>query len=46
MQGIKPGRFAKKMREVLHHIESEYVEYLPDDFRSEFGLIDIMTMVK
>jgi RecG-like helicase len=46
MQGIKPGRFAKKMREVLHYIESEYTEYLPDDFRKEFALIDIVSMVK
>lgn len=46
MLGIKSWWFAKKIREVLPHIESAYSEYLPDDFRREFDLADVATSIR
>lgn len=46
MLGVKSGWFAKKIRDALPYIESAYTEYLPDDFRKEFHLVDIAMSVK
>lgn len=36
LQGIKPGRFAQKIREHLHEIDHYFEEYLPATFREKF----------
>jgi len=46
IQGIKPNRFAKKMREMLTHIDSQFEEYLPIDFIEEFNLKNIQETIK
>jgi ATP-dependent DNA helicase RecG len=46
MLGVKSWWFAKKIREVLPFIDQEYVEYLPEDFRREFGLADVAQSIK
>lgn len=46
MLGIKSSWFAKKMREVLPHSESAYLEFLPEDFRNEFDLPDLASSIK
>lgn len=44
LMGIKPGRFAKRFRSLMHRL-SEYIqEYLPDEFLKEFELVDVVTM--
>lgn len=46
MLGIKSARFAKKIRENMYLIDQEYVEYLPEEFRSEFDLLKITDAVR
>lgn len=46
LQGIKPDRFAKKIRESLTLIPQYFAEYLPDEFIKRFELMDVPTTIK
>lgn len=46
LQGIKPGRFAQKIRENLNKVEEHFHEHLPTAFREKFKLIDVITTIK
>lgn len=46
MNGIKPGRFAKKIRENLNQIPLFFQEYLPNEFLKTFWLLDVQNTIK
>ena len=46
IQGIKPGWFAKKNWENLDKIPEYFSEYLPEQFLSDFSLLDVTTTIK
>jgi ATP-dependent DNA helicase RecG len=46
MLGIKPSRFAKKIREHLDEIPQYFHEYLPSDFLKKFNLLDVATTLR
>jgi len=46
LQGIKPQRFAKKMRQALAEIDDIFQEYLPIDFLQKFNLLEIQETIK
>jgi ATP-dependent DNA helicase RecG len=46
MNGIKPHRFAEKMRLTLPEIENLFSEYLPADFLKKYGLMGIQDTLK
>ncbi|MDO4713748.1 MAG: hypothetical protein Q4B28_03765 [bacterium] len=46
MNGIKPGRFAKKIREKLDQIPNFFTEYLPEEFLSTFNLLTVQDTIK
>lgn len=46
MNGIKPGRFAQKIRDNLNQIPHFFTEYLPAEFLKTFELLDVQTTIK
>lgn len=46
MNGIKPGRFAQKIRDKLDIIPDYFSEYLPEQFLKEFSLISVPQTIK
>lgn len=46
MNGIKPGRFAKKIWEKLAVIPEIFNEYLPEDFLNTFQLLEVSETIK
>lgn len=46
MNGIKPGRFAKKIRENLNQIPNFFSEYLPAEFLKTFNLLWVQDTIK
>lgn len=44
--GIKPSRFANKMRIALDYVEQNFKEYLPLDFLDKFKLADIVFTIR
>lgn len=46
MQGIKPGRFAQKIRDLRDQIDSLFTEYLPEEFLTKFSLPTVNQTIK
>lgn len=46
LNGISPGRFAKKTWDLVAHAEDYIHEYLPEEFLKEFNLIGVIDTVK
>ncbi len=46
MNGIKPGWFAEKMRNILPEVDTLFEEYLPQEFLKKFNLIDVKETIK
>ena len=46
MNGIKPGRFAQKIRDNLNQIPNYFSEYLPNQFLKDFSLLSIPETIK
>lgn len=46
LMGIKPGRFAQKMRNLIDKVDTIFSEYLPDEFIKEFWLIGVQETIK
>ena len=46
LQGIKPNRFAKKMRLAIKYINQTFSEHFPKEFLKEFNLIDTPNTIK
>jgi len=46
LQGIKPSRFAKRMRWLLTHIDNNFEEQFPIDFLNEFDLKTIQKTIE
>jgi len=46
LHGIKPNRFAKKIRKNLNKIEKHFEEYLPEDFINTFHLKKTIPTIK
>lgn len=46
MQGIKPWRFAQKIRDNLPLVDQYFHEYLPDQFRSDFNLLWVIETIQ
>lgn len=45
MNGIKPGWFAEKIRNVLSEVKNIFSEYLPDDFLKKFKLMNVVDTI-
>lgn len=45
MNGIKPWRFAKKIRELRSQIPNYFSEYLPEEFLKEFQLLEVQKTI-
>lgn len=41
LQGIKPGRFAQKIRGLITQINTIFPDYYPDDFKKKFTIPDL-----
>lgn len=46
MNGIKPGRFAQKIRDNLNQIPNYFSEYLPNQFLKDFALLSVPETIK
>jgi ATP-dependent DNA helicase recG len=46
MNGIKPGRFAQKIRDNLNQIPNYFSEYLPNQFLKDFSLLSVPETIK
>lgn len=46
MNGIKPGRFAQKIRDNLNQIPNYFSEYLPNQFLKDFSLLSAPETIK
>jgi ATP-dependent DNA helicase RecG len=46
LQGIKPSRFAKKIREQLPRVPELFTEPYPESFRKKYKLLDIAQSIK
>lgn len=46
MNGIKPGRFAQKIRDNLNQIPNYFSEYLPNEFLKDFSLLSVPETIK
>ena len=46
MNGIKPGRFAQKIRDNLNQIPNYFSEYLPNQFLKDFTLLSVAETIK
>lgn len=46
MNGIKPGRFAQKIRDNLNKIPNYFSEYLPNHFLKDFSLLSVPETIK
>ena len=46
MNGIKPGRFAQKIRDNLNQIPNYFSEYLPNQFLKDFSLLSVPATIK
>lgn len=46
MNGIKPGRFAQKIRDNLNQIPNYFSEYLPNQFLKNFSLLSVPETIK
>lgn len=46
MNGIKPGRFAQKIRDNLSQIPNFFTEYLPAEFLKTFQLLEVKETIK
>ncbi len=46
LNGIKPGRFAQKIRWVLDNVDNIFTEYLPKEFIEKFGLISVQETIR
>ena len=46
MNGIKPGRFAEKIRDNLNQIPNYFSEYLPNQFLKDFSLLSVPETIK
>ncbi|USN56346.1 MAG: hypothetical protein H6766_04735 [Candidatus Peribacteria bacterium] len=46
LQGIKPSRFATKMRQTLDYVGEYIHEHLPDDVRLRYELPDVVTATR
>ncbi|MFA5748292.1 MAG: hypothetical protein WC872_04260, partial [Candidatus Absconditabacterales bacterium] len=46
LNGISPGRFAKKVWELIDKVDEFFDEYLPQEFLKEFNLMDVITTIK
>ena len=46
MNGIKPGRFAQKIRDNLNQIPNYFSEYLPNQFLKDFSLLSVPKTIK
>ena len=46
MNGIKPGRFAQKIRDNLDQIPNYFSEYLPNQFLKDFSLLSAPETIK
>ena len=46
MNGIKPGRFAQKIRDHLSQIPDYFSEYLPEQFLKDFSLLSVTETIK
>lgn len=46
MNGIKPGRFAQKVRDNLNQIPNYFSEYLPNQFLKDFSLLSVPETIK
>ncbi len=46
MNGIKPGRFAQKIRNNLNQIPNYFSEYLPNQFLKDFSLLSVPETIK
>ena len=46
MNGIKPGRFAQKIRDNLNQIPNYFSEYLPNHFLKDFSLLSVPETIK
>ena len=46
MNGIKPGRFAQKIRDNLDQIPNYFSEYLPNQFLKDFSLLSVPETIK
>ncbi len=46
LSGIKPSRFAKKLRTILPEIPNYFHEYLPQEFLEKFNLMSVQDTIK
>ncbi len=46
LMGIKPGRFAQKMRNLMDKVDVIFSEYLPSEFIQKFWLIGVQETIK
>lgn len=46
LMGIRPGRFAQKMRSLMDRVDTIFSEYLPKEFIEKFWLIDVQETIK
>jgi len=46
LMGIKPGRFAQKMRNLMDKIDTIFSEYLPSEFIDKFWLMWVQETIK
>jgi len=46
LMGIKPGRFAQKMRLLMDKIDTIFSEYLPQEFIEKFWLMGVQETIK
>lgn len=46
MNGIKPGRFAQKIRDNLNQIPNYFSEHLPNQFLKDFSLLSVPETIK
>jgi len=46
LNGIKPGRFAQKIRLLLDKVDTIFSEYLPKEFIEKFGLMTVQETIR
>ena len=46
LNGIKPGRFAQKIRLLLDKVDTIFSEYLPEEFIEKFGLMTVQETIR
>jgi len=46
LNGIKPGRFAQKIRLLLDKVDTIFSEYLPNEFIGKFGLMTVQETIR